>query len=263
MLTIYRHELKLNIKSLLVWTVCVGGMGVVCIWLFSGMQESMQGMAENFASMGAFADAFGMSRLSIATLEGYYAAEVGTIHALGGAMFAAVISTVMLSKEEDGHTGEFLFSLPIGREKAAGAKWMAVLTYILLFNLLCAGLYLVGIAAVEGGLPQEKFLLYHVMQFFMQAEIAAVCFAVSACMRKNRLGTGLGIVLFLYACDMIGRVVPRLDKIKALSPFSYANAADIFAGGRTDVLAVAIGAVILAAGAGTACIVYARRDLAA
>ena len=35
MLTIYRHELKLNIKSLLVWTVCVGGMGVVCIWLFS------------------------------------------------------------------------------------------------------------------------------------------------------------------------------------------------------------------------------------
>lgn len=263
MLTIYMHELKLNIKSLLVWAACVGGMGFACLWLFSDMQESMQGMADNFASMGAFADAFGMSRLSIATLEGYYAAEVGTIHALGGAMFAAVISTVMLSKEEDGHTGEFLFSLPIGRGKAAGAKWMAVLTHVLLFNLVCTGLYLAGIAAVGGRISCKIWFLYHVMQFFMQAEIAAVCFAVSACMKKNRLGTGLGIVLFLYACDLTARVVPRLDRYKILSPFSFANAADIFAGEKTDVLAVAIGILVLTAGVGAACTLYAKKDLAA
>ena len=121
MVTIYKHEIRDYCKSLFIWALCVGGMGAMCILLFSGMQESMENMAENFASMGAFSDAFGMSQLSIATLKGFYATEIGTIHALGGAMFAAVVSANMLSKEEDGHTSEFLFSLPIARGKAVMA----------------------------------------------------------------------------------------------------------------------------------------------
>ena len=95
MLTIYKHEIKLYIKTLLIWFVCVGGMGFACILLFSSMQESMEGMAESFATMGAFSDAFGMSQLSIGTLIGFYATEIGTIHGLGGAMFAAIIASFL------------------------------------------------------------------------------------------------------------------------------------------------------------------------
>ena len=110
---IYRHEVKSNWKSLLIWAVCVGSMGLACILLFSSVQESMAGMAESFASMGAFSDAFGMRQLSIVTLTGFYATEVGTIHGLGGGMFAAILGVGMLSKEEDGHTSEFLFKMDI------------------------------------------------------------------------------------------------------------------------------------------------------
>ena len=84
----------------------MGGMGLICIILYKGMENSMADMAESFATMGTFSDAFGMSTLSIATLKGYFATEIGTIHALGSSMFAASIATVILSKEEDGHTAE-------------------------------------------------------------------------------------------------------------------------------------------------------------
>ena len=107
----------MNFKSLLIWLVCVSGMCLCCILLFSSMEESMGAMAETMASMGAFASAFGMDRLSIATLEGFYAAEVGTIHTLGGAMFAALLGIGLLSKEEEGHTGDFLHTLPISRKE--------------------------------------------------------------------------------------------------------------------------------------------------
>ena len=147
--TVYKHELKSAWKSLLVWSICVGGMGFACILLFSGVKESMGGLADSFASMGAFSEAFGMTQLSIATLPGFFASAQGTVHALGGAMFAAVLSTMMLSKEEDGHTGEFLFSLPLARGKIVLAKGGALVTLVLLFNLVCVGFFLVKKAKID------------------------------------------------------------------------------------------------------------------
>ncbi|MBD5500736.1 MAG: ABC transporter permease subunit [Lachnospiraceae bacterium] len=262
MTAIYKHEMKTYIKSLIIWSVCVGGMGLACILLFSSMQNSMEGMAENFAGMGAFSDAFGMNRLSIATLTGFYATEVGTIHTLGGAMFAAIISINMLSKEEDGHTSEFLFSLPVSRSKALTAKWSAVFTLILLFNLFCIGLYLSGVAILGEEIPLRRFFLYHMMQLFMHLEIAAVCYALSAFMKKSKFGIGLGMVLFLYAYDLMARVIPELSHYKAVTPFSFSNAADILSGERLDPTAVIIGTVIFLLGIITAYIVYCNRDLA-
>lgn len=262
MFTIYKHEMKGYIKGLAIWASCVGGMGAVCILLFSSMQESMEGMSESFASMGAFADAFGMSQLSIATLKGFYATEVGTIHGLGGAMFAAVASANMLSKEEDGHTSEFLFSLPVGRGKVVLAKWLAAASNIFLFNLLCVGLYLLSISFLGEEMDFQNFLLYHAMQLLMQLEMAGICFCLSAFQKKNKLGIALGIVLFLYAYDMMARVIPDLADYKLLSPFSYANAADLFSTGEIYAKAVVLGTAVLAACVVAAHAVYRNKDLA-
>ncbi len=262
MFTIYKHEIKEYWKSLLIWAICVGGMGAMCILLFSSMKETMSGMTESFASMGAFSDAFGMSQLSIATLAGFYATEIGTIHGLGGAMFAAVVSANILSKEEDGHTSEFLFSLPIRREKAVFAKWSAAVSHILLFNLLCVLLYLVAIVALGEEMDFHRYFLYHIMQLLMQMEVAGICFCISAFQKKNKLGLSLGVVLLLYAYDLMARVVPDLADYKLFSPFSYANAADLFSTGEIYLAGTVLGAAVLAAGVVVAHVIYGRKDLA-
>lgn len=262
MFTIYKYEMRIYVKSLLIWILCVGGLGLACILLFSGMQEEMEGMAESFASMGAFSDAFGMNQLSIGTLSGYYATEVGTIHGLGGAMFAAIISTTMLSKEEDGHTGEFLFSLPVSRGKVVMAKWCAVVTHIALFNLLCVAFYLFGIVLLGEEIPAGEFFLYHSMQLVMQTELAALCFCISAFLKKNRPGLGLGIVLFLYAFDLMARVIPDLSDAGRLTPFSYANAPDILSGKEVPASSAVLGVFILLIAVGLSLWRYNGRDLA-
>ncbi|MGN0389650.1 MAG: ABC transporter permease subunit [Wujia sp.] len=263
MLTIYKQELKTYIKSLLIWTIAVGGMSFMCILLFSSLKDSMEGMAETYASMGAFSDAFGMNKLSIATISGFYATEVGTIHGLGGAMFAAIVSMVMLSKEEDGHTSEFLFTLPVSRGKVITAKLAATVTNILAFNVLCVGLYILGFAILGEHVPAKEFLLFHLMQFVMQLELAGICFGLSACMKKNKLGIGLGVVLMFYAYDLIARVIPDLSDYKVIGPFAYANAADIFSSGELELTALIIGLVLLVGSFITAYAVYTKRDLAA
>ena len=94
MITVCRHELKLGFKALLIWSLSVGIMGLLCILMYTSMEGEMADMAESFSKLGAFSDAFGMSTLSIATLGGFFATEVGTVHGLGSAMFAAITAAV-------------------------------------------------------------------------------------------------------------------------------------------------------------------------
>lgn len=263
MSTIYKHEMKILYKTLLIWTLTVGGMCFVCILLFNSMKEEMEGMAESFSQMGAFADAFGMSQLSIATLEGFYSTEVGTIHSLGAAMFAAIISMIMLSKEEDGHTSEFLFTLPVSRGKVITSKLIAVITNVIIFNVISVGAYTLGIVILGEDIDFDRFFLYHGMQLLMHLEIAGICFGLSAFMKKNKLGLGLGIVMIFYAYDLMSRVIPDLSDYKILSPFSYSNAADIFSTGQVEVPALVLGIVVMTVCVIAAYIRYGKRDLAA
>ena len=177
-------------------------------------------------------------------------------------MFAAVVSANMLSKEEDGHTSEFLFSLPLARGKAVMAKWLAVMSQIVLFNILCVCLYLLGILALGEGIPVKGYVLYHSMQLLMQLELAAVCFALSAVQRKNKPGLALGLVLFLYAYDLMARILPDLSDYKLFSPFSYANAADLLGAGDVYASAAVLGVIVLVASVCAAHILYVKKDLA-
>lgn len=262
MRTILKHEMKANYKSLLIWCLSVSFMGAICILMFTSVKESMVDMAESFASMGAFSDAFGMSKLSIATLPGFYGTEIGTIHGLGGAMFAAIISACMLSKEEDGHTGEFLFSQPVSRCKVITSKLFSVISNVVIFNVIAVVIYLLAIVILGEEMPMKEFFMFHLMQTLMHLEVAAVCFGISACMKRNKFGIGLGIVLLLYGFDLMARVVPDLSDFKVISPFSYANAADIFSGESLSVIALVIGAVVFVAGIFTSYFVYQKKDLA-
>ena len=262
MIRLFRQECKLNLKSLLIWLLCVSGMGLFCILLYTSIEESMEGMAATMAAMGAFASAFGMDRLSIATLEGFYATEVGTIHALGGAMFAALLGIGLLSKEEEGHTGDFLHTLPISRKEVVGAKYMTLVTGVAVFNVISVVLYLLGIVILGEEIAMSEFFLYHGMQCFLHLEIGTVCFLISACSRKNKLGIGLGFTFFFYVWDLLGRVVPDLKDTLFLTPFSYANASDVFSTGEVEWKAFVVGTIVLLGAVIGSFIVYEKKDLA-
>ena len=173
---------------------------------------------------GAMSTALGMDKMSLATLTGFYATEIAMMHGLGGAMFAAILGTGMLSKEEAGHTSEFLNVFPIGRGQIVIEKYLALLSNILLFNLVCALLYVMG--------------------FVM-------------------MGAGPGLVILLFAADMMCRIIPAIENVKYLTPFYYSNGADIFTNGEIDGGMLAIGIGMLCAAFVAAFLKYGKKDLAA
>lgn len=261
MFAIFKNEWKSGIKNLCIWAVSVGGMGLACILLYKSMESSMADMAESFAKMGSFSDAFGMSTLSIATLKGYFATEIGTIHSLGSSLFAASIASVILSKEEDGHTGEFTFTLPVTRPKVIAMKFAAVFTNLFCFTGICALFYLIGFTVLGEKEMGNEFLTFMLFQFMMNVEIAAICFVISAVSKKNRQGLGISVAMVLYLYDLMARVVPDLKNVMFFSPFSYANATSIFSNAKMDSKAWILGVVMIIGMTLTAGTIYSKRDL--
>ena len=262
MFALFKNEWKSGIKSLLIWALSVGGMGLICLLLYKSMEDSMAGMAESFASMGAFADAFGMSTLSIATLKGYFATEIGTIHALGSSFFAASIATIILSKEEDGHTAEFTFTLPVSRPKVIAMKFAAVLVNLICFTGICALFYMIAFLVLGEKDMGSEFAAFMLFQLMMNVEVAAICFVISAVSKKNKLGLGISVVMLLYIYDLMARVVPDLKDAIFVSPFSYANATSILSNAELDVAALILGAFMIIAMPLGAGMIYSKRDLA-
>ena len=259
---LFATELRLNLKSLLIWSLSVGGIGLACILLYQTMQGDMKEMADSFSNMGAFSDAFGMSTLSIATLPGYFATEVGTCHGLGSGMFAAILSIGILSKEEEGHTGEFLYSLPVSRTKIVLSKGLCVLVSLVVFTTICAFMYIAGFSMLDESLPTEVFFTFMGRQFLMNMEIAAICFAISAISGKNRMGLGIGIAMFAYVYDLIGRVVPDAKDYLFIGPYAYANASEIFSDIDVKPESLVVAGIVIVLAVAFAFFCHNRRDLA-
>lgn len=262
-MTLLKHEIGQNRKTLLIWTLCIGFACFGCILLFESLEESMEQMAGAYAQMGAFSTALGLDRLSVSTMNGFYAAEVALMFAIGGAMFAAMTGAAIVSKEEEGHTSEFLNTLPLGRGYIIGWKYAAMALLIFLFNLICVIWILAGFAAA-GEMPDRKaFTLYHGAQMLMQLEVGSICFLASAFFKRKQIGAALGFAVLLYMMDLMCRIVPDIEGLKYVTPYYFSNATDIFTTGSVDGKMLAVSVCVTALCACMAAFVYRKRDLAA
>ena len=135
-MTLVKHELKQGKISFLIWTISIGFLMAICIFLFPEMKGQMESVNDVFASMGSFTEAFGMDRLNFGTLTGFYAVECGNILGLGGAFYAALCAATVLSKEEKDKTAEFLLTHPVSRKRIITEKLIAVLIQITAMNLI-------------------------------------------------------------------------------------------------------------------------------
>ncbi len=258
---LFWQECKMNVKMLLIWAFCVGGLSLGCLCLYDSVAESMGEMSEAFANMGVFSEALGMDKMGIGTLEGYYAVEICILISLGGAMFAAMLGAGMVAKEEEGHTCEFLNALPLGRGRIIGEKYAAMTALLVVFHGICVVFSLAGFAWM-GSMPDlEHFAGYHGTAFLMCLEIGTVCFLLSALRSRKPLGPAIGLAVLLYLLDLFSRVVPALEKLKVMNPFSYSNGADIFSGVKSPEGSWAVGAAVTILALGLASWGYGKRDL--
>lgn len=260
-MTIIKHELKQSRISLAIWTAVIGLLFAVCIFMYPEMKGEMEDVSDMFASMGSFTEAFGMDRISFGTLTGFYAVECGNILGLGGALFASLCAVSVLSKEEKEHTAEFLLSHPVSRVRIITEKLVAVFIQIFVMNILVFGISVISIAIVGEEIPWKEISLLHIAYVLLQIELAGICFGVSAFLKRGSIGIGLGIAAVMYFLNIIANIADSASFLKYITPFGYAEGADIVADLKLDVELVIIGMVFGIIGIVTGYIKYNRKDI--
>ena len=102
------------------------------------------------------------------------------------------------------------------------------------------------------------FLAY----FILQIEIGAVCFGISAFVRRGETGLGLGLAAIFYFLNLIANLTEKAEFLKFITPFSYAESADIIANEALSGKYLTVGIVFAIAGIGAAFWQYGRKDIA-
>ncbi|MBQ4424647.1 MAG: ABC transporter permease subunit [Lachnospiraceae bacterium] len=260
-MTIVKHELRQGKTAFLIWTAAIAFLLGICIFLFPEMKGDMDGISEMFASMGSFTAAFGMDKLNFGTLTGYYAIECGNVLGLGGAFFAALCAVDILCKEERGHTADFLLTHPVSRIRIMTEKLISVVLRITALNLIIYAVSVGSMAAIGEEIPWKEVNLLHLAYYLMQLEIAAVCFGISAFLKRGSVGIGLGLAALFYFMSLIANITESAGFLKYCTPFGFCDGASIVDTGKLDGAVLAAGLALGALGILAAYLHYPKKDI--
>lgn len=260
-MTLIRHELRRAWKSLLIWTGAIGIFIVICLFMYPEMKSQTESITAVFSSMGAFTSAFGLDTLNFGTLNGFYGIECGNILGIGGALFAALAGIGALAGEEKDGTAEFLLTHPLSRAEVVTKKLVSVMIQLIALNLVVYLLAVGSIAAIGETIPWKEVTLLHLAFFLLQVELACICLGISAFLWRGGLGIGLGLAIGLYFLNIIANLTSSADVIKYITPFGYADGADILSRGGIHGPRLLTGLAAAAAFVGLAYWKYGKKDI--
>ncbi|MCR4616016.1 MAG: ABC transporter permease [Clostridiales bacterium] len=262
-MTLFFHELKRDRLKLIVWTGAIAFMLLTSIVIYPQMTSQMSEMGDMFSDMGGFSAAFNMDKINFGEFSGYFAVECGNVLGLGGAFFAALMGIAALAKEERDRTAEFLLTHPVSRVYVTAQKLAAVAAEVLILNITVVIAAVAASLAIGQDIDGKLFFNVFSGYFLMQIEIACVMFGLSAFLRGNGLGIGLGTAFVLYFMNILANLTDKAKFLRYITPFAYADGTAIVSKGSIEIKYLIPGIIFTAAGIAAAFIHYNSKDIRA
>lgn len=260
-MTIFKHEMKRNLLSLVIWSSAIAFMLAVSILIYPEMSKQMGEINDLFANMGSFSAAFGMDQLNFGEFGGYFGIECGNTLGLGGAFFAAIIGISALAKEEKERTADFLLAHPISRVRVIAEKYLAILAQIVILNLVVLGIVSLAVLIIGEDPDMKPILLLLFAYLILQFEIATISFAISAFLKGNGLGIGLGIAFIFYFANILSNLTEEAKFLKYITPYGYSDGAYIIPNTAIEWKYMVVGIGITVVCVVLAFLKYSKKDI--
>jgi len=178
-------------------------------------------------------------------------------------IYAAMLGSSIISKEERDKTAEYLFTLPVTRHQVLTSKVIVVFINNIILNLiLVAGTILVYLRFS----PSEAFFNFMIYLsiglIFTQIVFLAIGMFLAAVLKQYKKSSGVtvGIVMGSYLLFVLIGLSDKIDFLKYFTPFKYFEVADM-QNGNIRIEFVIISAAIAIAGVAGLFYFYRRRDL--
>jgi len=222
-----KRELKINLKSFIIWSSILIGLSCVIVLIYPYIintenMESMEDMLKMFPE--EVLKAFNMDLASIDNPFGWLKTEGFVFILLIITCYSAILGSNILLKEESDKTIEYLNMLPITRNNTIIKKSICGIFYILLMIFLVGILNFVALSIVQD-FDVKQYLLLSITPLFPSIVAFFLAMFISTFTNKTKkmLGVSLGIVFISYILQTLSQISEKVEFLKYFSIFTLAD----------------------------------------
>ncbi|MBN2299748.1 MAG: ABC transporter permease subunit [Acholeplasmataceae bacterium] len=230
-LNIVLREMKSNLKSLIIWTLALVFITAVASWEFEAFVGNDY-LMDTLETFEALFQAMGIQITDLSTPEGFLSLESIYFY-IPLAIYAGLLGSSIISKEERDKTAEYLFTLPVTRKKVIISKIVVAFLFNLLLNL---AVILGALIVYTRFSPSEGFysFLWHLSLgiFLIQLIFMSVGMLFAAIMKQYKKSGAavLAYVMGSYLLFVLIGLTDKIDFIKYVTPFKYFEASEMLTG---------------------------------
>lgn len=222
-----KRELKINFKSFLIWTSVLIALFLVVYLMYPSIMKSnsiqmMDEMMEMFPKEVLVA--FNMDISSMDTAYGWLKTEGFVFALIIVGIYAGILGSNILLKEESDKTIEYLNSLPIKRGTILIHKVICGISYIFLMIAAINIFNYVGLK-LSGEFDVKQYWLLSITPLFSALPIFAIALFISTFFHKTKktFGIGLGIAIVSYFIQVLAEMNEKAEYLKYFTVYTLSD----------------------------------------
>ena len=222
-----KRELKINLKSFLIWTSIILFMFLVVYLMYPAIINSdsiamIDEMMEMFPE--EVIKAFNMDISSMDSAFGWLKTEGFVFVYLITGVYASIMGSSILLKEESEKTIEYLNSLPLRRKDILKNKVICGVFYIILMVIIIGLFNYIGLE-LSGDFDRKQFILLSITPLFIALPLFAINLFISTISKKTKktFGIALGISFISYFLSIISELSKEAEVFKYFTVYTLGD----------------------------------------
>lgn len=221
-MNIIKRELKANLKSFIIWALALSVIFLTASTEF----EAYYGNEEIMEAMRTFEQLFlalGVSIEDMTTPKGFLVLVSIYIY-LPLSIYAGLLGSGIISKEEKDKTAEFLFTMPTSRTRVITAKLIVSIFYIVLLDLVAVGINILAYSRFDLTSDFYQFTLYLWLGVLLTELIfLSIGMLLSSVLYQYKLSGSItiGLLISTFMVSMLIGFVDEAEFLQYITPFQF------------------------------------------
>ena len=222
-----KRELKINLKSFIIWTGILIILFLVVFLIYPSIIKSdnivlMDEMMNIFPK--EMLKAFNMDISSMNTAFGWFKTEGLIFILLLAGIYASMLGSSILLKEESDKTIEYLNALPIKRRSILFQKVLCGVIYIVAM-ILIVGIFNYNALSLSGDFNKLQYILLSITPLLSSIPLFAISLFLSTFFNKTKktFGLCLGVALASYFLQILSEMNEVTEIFKYFTVYTLAD----------------------------------------
>jgi ABC-2 type transport system permease protein len=225
---LFKMEVRRNAPGLFLWMGAITLL--ICVTMavyrpFLENQSKIMGMISivpkemlQFKGVSKIADLF--------SVLGFYAANNVIYMMVLGSIFAIVLASNILLKEEYNKTAEYLLTRPVTRSEIFLSKLSVLLLFVFLLNFVTAAAGFISMEIFKTTpFSIKAFMVLSLYTLLLNLLFGALGIFLSTLVKRAKpiTASSIGLVLILYFIFTLSQITESVSTLGYISPFKYVS----------------------------------------